>query len=82
MNDSFVKMKDVKVSKRLHSTISSTFFISLMQSLVFMCLFKLCAWLEHVFCLYHFYPFFKEKNFFMCGNGGKELERITFLKKN
>ena len=66
MNDSFVKMKDVKVSKRLLSTfpqISSTFFISLMQSLVFMGLFKLCAWLEHVFYLYHFYPFSRKKTF-------------------
>ena len=86
VNDSFVKMEDVKVSKRLLSTfpqISSTFFISLMQSLVFMGLFKLCAWLEHVFYLYHFYPFSRKKNFFMCGNGGKELEfrEDYFLKK-
>ena len=81
VNDSFVKMKDVKVSKRLHSTISSTFFISLMQSLVFMCLFKLCAWLEHVFCLYHFYPFFKEKKLFYVWKWWKRTREDYFFKK-
>ena len=86
VNDSFVKMKDVKVSKRLLSTfpqISSTFFISLMQSLVFMGLFKLCAWLETRILFVPFLPFFTKKNFFMCGNGGKELEfrEDYFLKK-